>query len=148
MSVAMACDFRLCDETAKFSLPAVRHGLGYNVSGISRVVRLVGMTGAKEILLTGQPIKAQRAKEIGLVNELVKRPLRLEEEVWAFAEMLKKNAPLAVAAIKSTLGRLAEIDANEYVDCQQLLSACNASADYKEGLAAFREKRPPRFLGS
>lgn len=148
MSVAAVCDFRVCDETSSFALPAVRLGLGYDVAGIHRLLRLVGLPAAKEILLTGRPINANRAKEIGFVHSIVHEPGRLEAVVHEFLEALAANAPLALSAMKTTLHRLAETDVALFADCQALLSSCNRSADYREGVAAFREKRKPHFRGA
>ncbi len=146
LSVAGSCDFRICETTAVFALPAVRLGLGYDVAGIHRVLRLVGFAAAKEILLSGNTIDAARAKEVGLVHR-VSEPADLDATARAFAEGLARNAPLPIAAMKKTLDRLTEIDVASYDDCQKLLTACNDSADYQEGRDAFREKRQPRFRG-
>jgi len=147
LSLAGACDLRLCDRDASFALPAARLGLGYDLSGIERLVRLVGDAMAREILFTGSRLPAARAQTMGLVHDVCERA-ELAARVEALAGRIRANAPLTLRAFKACLGEIrrppGERDAAR---CEALIDACNASDDYLEGRRAFAERREPVFKG-
>ncbi|HJZ12753.1 MAG TPA: enoyl-CoA hydratase-related protein, partial [Acidobacteriota bacterium] len=145
--IAMACTLRLASENAKLGQPEVKLGLVAGFGGTQRLTRLVGLGRALEILLTGEPISAQRAYEIGLVNAVYPQAeLISQAENW-IRKMLS-NGPLAVkltleAAVHGSQMSLAEalnLEAN-------LFGLICTTEDMKEGTRAFVEKRPAQFQG-
>lgn len=147
LALAAACDLRLCDHEATFALPAARLGLGYDLRGIERLVKLVGASGAKEILYTARPVDAERALAMGLVHR-VAASAELADQVEELAERIRRNAPLSVRAMKCCVQELAKVESERDLErCRALVDRCNQSEDYREGRAAFVEKREPVFRG-
>ena len=147
LSLAAACDLRLCDQSATFGLPAARLGLGYDVCGVERLVRLLGPAFAKEILYTARRIDAERARAIGLVHH-VSATEELGDHVNELVERIRRNAPLTIRAMKCSVQELSKTEAQRDLGrCQALVDRCNESEDYREGRAAFAEKREPVFRG-
>lgn len=147
VAIAAACDMRLAAASAKFSIPAARLGIGYDIADIRRLVALVGVAQAKRMLFLAERLDAVRAREIGLV-EMVLPSDELEKETWATARLLGDNAPLTIRAAKMAI----DLVAGPYSDerCAEVVSAigdCLTSEDYAEGKRAFMERRDPRFLG-
>lgn len=143
--LAMSCDMILASAKAKFGQPEVGLGITPGFSGTQRLPRWVGMAKAKELILTGEHIKAEEAERIGLVNRVVE-PEALMDTALELAQKIAKNAPLAVkyanAAIK--LGAETDIDSGIAVE-NELFAMCFATEDQKEGMMAFLEKRPAVF---
>jgi enoyl-CoA hydratase len=104
--LAVACDLRLADEAARFGIPSARRGIILGVAELRGLRELVGLGAAKELLLTGRTLDASEALRIGLVNRVVPREA-LWETTLAVAEQIAGNVPLAVAATKELLGRIA-----------------------------------------
>ena len=147
LAVAMCADIRIATDDSRFGIPAAKLGLGYSHKSLRPLVDLVGPTYAKEILFTAKRFNASAAQRMGLVNQVVTR-----EEIDAFVEdyarMIAANAPLTVKACKTVVGELVkDPDDRDTALCERVVDACFASADYKEGRAAFMEKRAPRFAG-
>jgi enoyl-CoA hydratase len=147
MEIACACDLRIGAENARLGFPEV--GIGLTVtSGASHLLpRLVGLARAKELMLTGDPLSAEEAERIGLVNRVVPGA-ELPRAVNALAEKIKSRSPLAVAAQKHLIdvGTESELTTilRQEVDA---ISTAFASHDGQEGMTAFLEKRAPRFTG-
>ena len=145
--LAMACHIRIAAENAKFGQPEVKLGIGPGYGGTVRLPRLVGKGRALELLLTGAMIDAQEAWRIGLVNRVVPAD-RLVEESESLLATILDNGPLAVrlcieavdAGLELSLDDGLLLEANHF----GLLSA---TADMREGTAAFLEKRKARFEG-
>src|SRR5690606_628089 len=145
--LAMACHVRIASEAAKFGQPAVRLGRCPGYGGTQRLPRLVGRGRALQLLLTGEMIDAQEALRIGLVNAVVPG----DELLGAAEKMLRAmlaNAPLALAACIEAVD--VGLDAGQDVGLAHEAAHFGllaASADMKEGTAAFMEKRAPKFEG-
>jgi 2-(1,2-epoxy-1,2-dihydrophenyl)acetyl-CoA isomerase len=146
-SLAFACDLRIAAADARFVLAFGRIGLVPDSGATWFLPRLVGAARAAEIALVGDPIDADEALRIGLVNRVVPAD-SLVAEAQAMAERLAAGAPRANAMTKHALQRSWSIDLDDALDDEaRLQGEAGATADHAEGLAAFREKRPPRFTG-
>jgi 2-(1,2-epoxy-1,2-dihydrophenyl)acetyl-CoA isomerase len=147
-SLAFACDLRIAAEEARFVLAFGRIGLVPDSGATWFLPRLVGPAKATELALVGDPVDAAEALRLGLVSRVVPGD-RLMTEARALADRLADGAPLALALTKEALGRSATIGLDEALEGEaKLQGIAGASSDHAEGLAAFREKRSPRFTGS
>jgi enoyl-CoA hydratase len=141
LEVALACDFRIAADSARFALPEVKLGTVPGWGGTSRLPKLIGSGRAKQMIFSGEQISADVAERWGLVNEVVPAG-SLTDRVTALAQKIAANAPVAVQTAKQLIG------APSAAIHESLASAVNAFCDdAKEGLAAFREKRSPKFEG-
>ena len=148
VALALAADIRYCADDARFSVPPARLGLGYPAHSLEAVVRAVGLANAKELLFTGRILDGSEAERIGLVNRVVDGEAVLPEAV-EMARAMALSAPLAVRGSKRALARSLDSDLGGQLDFEaQQQSLCYETADLGEGLAAVREKRPPRFRGN
>ncbi len=147
LAVAMQADIRIATEGSTFGIPAARLGLAYGFDMVQTLVSLVGAANARRLLFTGERINATEALRIGLVNQMVAND-KLTETVDALTRTIADNAPLTIhaakLAVRQTLLSAAERDTAAIAAA---VAACYASADYKEGRAAFAEKRSPKFQG-
>jgi 2-(1,2-epoxy-1,2-dihydrophenyl)acetyl-CoA isomerase len=147
-SLAFACDLRIAAEGARFILAFGRLGLVPDSGASWFLPRLVGPAKASELALLGDTVDAVEALRLGLVSRVVPGD-QLMTEARAMADRLAEAAPLALALTKTALDRAMTIDLDEALEGEaKLQGIAGASADHAEGLAAFREKRPPRFTGS
>lgn len=144
MVIASACDIRICAEGSRFGVPAGKLGLGYELDNLARLQSIVGKGFAMEMLATARQFSAEEALQCGFVNRIL--PVAdLEISVRDMAAQIARNAPLSIAAAK--LASRAAADPALARQAQAAVDACFDSADYREGRAAFREKREPRFTG-
>jgi enoyl-CoA hydratase len=145
--ISLACDFRFASEKAVFGQPEILIGIIPGWGGTQRLPRLVGMGIAKEMILGGGQITAQRAYEIGLVNRVCP-PESLIEEARKFALKLAKLPPFALKMAKNAINYgydLSLDNANKMeIGC---ISECFSTQDQKEGMKAFLEKRKANFIG-
>lgn len=145
--LAMACHLRFASETAKFGQPEVKLGIGPGYGATVRLPRLIGRGRAIELLLTGAMIDAQEAWRLGLVNRVVPAD-RLLGETEAVLQTILAQGPHAVAAVLEAVDAGSEMDREEAL----LLEAnhfglLSSTADMREGMQAFLEKRPAKFEG-
>jgi enoyl-CoA hydratase len=144
MVIASACDFRICAEGSVFGVPAGKLGLGYELDNFKRLQALVGRGIAMEMLATARHFSDVEALRAGFVNRVV--PLStLEEEVRTSVAQIARNAPLSITAAKLASRTAFNPDLN--AEAQAAIDTAFDSNDYKEGRAAFREKRHPKFHG-
>lgn len=145
--LAMAADIRIASSKAKFGQPEVGLGITPGFSGTYRLAKLVGQGYAKEMIFTGKVIRADEALRIGLVNA-VYEPEELMDKAMELAEMIKKNAPLAIQYAKECINESYDLYADAAIELENKnFGRCFATEDQKEGMAAFLQKRPPYFQG-
>ena len=145
--LAMACDIRLAADNARFGQPEVTLGIVPGFAGTQRLPRLVGKGLAKELLFTGDIIDAREAYRIGLVNS-VTAPAELMNAARALAEKIMSRAAAAVMLCKTAVNKGLDMDLSSGVDYEaEVFGLCFATADQKEGMTAFVEKRKAHFTG-
>lgn len=139
--LSCACDIRYASENAKFGQPEVGLGITPGFGGTQRLARLVGLGMAKQLIYTAKNIKADEALRIGLVNAVY--PLaELMPAAEKLAETIAKNAPIAVRACKKAINDGMQVDIDRAVTIEEgLFGSCFETADQKEGMGAFLEKR-------
>jgi len=146
-SLAMACDIRIASEGASFALAFGRVGLVPDSGATWFLPRLVGATNAAEIALLGDPVSSADALRLGLVGRVVAADA-LATEARAMAERLAAGAPRALALTKRALDSAWDRDLDAALDYEaHLQDMAGRTHDHQEGMAAFLEKRPPRFSG-
>jgi len=144
---SLSADIRIASDDSQFGVPAARLGLGYAMSGVEALASVVGRAAAAEILFSARRLSADEAVRIGLINRSVPAE-RLEDEVHTLAEQIASNAPLTIAALKASLQELRRPPGErDTARVAALVEACFRSNDYREGQAAFVERRPPSFEG-
>ncbi|MBQ5992278.1 MAG: enoyl-CoA hydratase/isomerase family protein [Clostridia bacterium] len=139
--LAMACDIRLCADTAAFGQPETGLGITPGFGGTQRLARLVGPGMAKQLIYSARNIKADEALRIGLCNAVYPAE-ELMPAAEKLAETIAKNAPIAVRACKKAINEGLEMPMDEAVALEEkLFGSCFETADQKEGMQAFLEKR-------
>lgn len=147
MGIASCCDLRIASEDARFAVPAAKLGLGYGYPGVKRLMDIVGPSFTKEIFFTARLFDVMEAVEMGLVNRVIENG-ELEFYVKDYAATIAANAPLTVDSIKFIVGEACKDELKRDMKrCEDMVNACFKSEDYKEGRAAFMEKRKPVFKG-
>lgn len=145
--LACACDIRYASENAKFGQPEVGLGITPGFGGTQRLTRVVGRGHAKELIYTANIIDAQEALRIGLVNKVVPQA-ELMDAVMKVAKTITKKAPVAVQLAKAAINRGINCDVVTGISYEaEVFGLCFATADQKEGMKAFIEKRKPTFEG-
>jgi enoyl-CoA hydratase/carnithine racemase len=150
LELALACDLRIAADGIRLGMPPAKLGLVYSHTGLRRFIQAIGVPRTRELFLLGRNIDARTALGWALVNAVV-LPSDIEEEALGWSEELAANAPLSVRGNKRVIRELlrAGTDLDPDVERQliELRGACFASADLREGVRAFAEKRPARWRG-
>jgi enoyl-CoA hydratase/carnithine racemase len=145
--IAISCDLRIAGESAQLGIPAAKLGAAVNPGVTARLVSLVGPAVAKEILFGGQGMDAARALRVGLVNHVVP-DAELESFTLALVHQIGVNAPLTIRHAKQAVNWVAlEGHRRPPRTIQDHFVKGFSSRDFKEGLAAFLARRPPKFIG-
>ncbi len=148
VDLVTACDIRLCSADATFSVRETRIAMVADVGTLQRLPRIVGRGHAAELALTGRDIDAARAREIGLVNDVLPDRDALHAAVAALAAEIAANSPLAVQGTKHVLRACEDRSVDEGLDYVAVWNAAFlVSDDLTEAMTAFFEKRPPVFTG-
>lgn len=138
--LAVACDLRFADANARFGVTPGKLGIVYDAASTARLARLVGISTAKYLLFSAELMDSQQALRVGLVDDVF-LPAEAEERAYAFARTVASRSQLTVRAAKDLL-------ASETLDPERVRAweqASRTSSDVREGLAAFTERRAPRF---
>ena len=145
LELAMACDFRIAREGARLAMPAARLGVVYAPEGLRRFVAALGPARARRLFLTGRPVEADEALALGLVDEVVPAG-----ELWPAAlraaEEIGLAAPLAIEGTRAVVRAITD-GGDVAATAAEWRERAFASADHREALDAFRERRPPTFEG-
>jgi enoyl-CoA hydratase/carnithine racemase len=143
--LALACDFRFADGTARIGIPSARLSIVYGVKSVQRLLAIVGLANAKRMLYSAERYDAARALAMGLVDEVSDGA---HGAAMTFAGALAGNAPLSIAGAKFMLNGLSTgTGALDVAAAQRLIDEAADSEDFREGRQAFAEKRPPHFRG-
>jgi enoyl-CoA hydratase len=145
--LAASCDLRLCNDRARFAMPAAKLGLGVRYESIRRLMEVLPAAHAADIVFTGRQFDGVEAARLGFVNRSVADD-QLDTVVAEYLNWLSASAPLTVKAAKAAMRAWAGGEQGEAVArVRELTDACFASEDYREGRKAFTEKRKPNFKG-
>jgi len=147
LELAISCTLRIIAESAKMALPEVKLGIIPGTGGTQRLPRLIGKGRAAELLLTGRAVTAREALDIGLVNKIAPDD-KVVEAAEELARSIMANAPIAVEMAKDALEIGNDLPLEHAVQySQKNCVTCFSTADMKEGMAAFLEKRRAHFTG-
>jgi enoyl-CoA hydratase/carnithine racemase len=150
LELALSCDLRIAAEGIRLGMPPAKLGLVYSHTGVQKFIEVIGAARTRELFLIGRPVDAARAEAWGLVNEVVPAA-DLEARSLEVAEEVAANAPLALSGNKRVIRALtaahAVLDPATERELLELRRACFSSQDFREGVRAFAEKRPPRWEG-
>jgi enoyl-CoA hydratase len=147
LEIVLTCDLVVASETARFGLPEVRIGVVPTCAGLFRGPRALPLNVARELILTGRPIDAARGYQVGLVNTIAE-PGGALDAALALAQEICANSPVSVQACLAAINAVQSKDDQAGWDATEgATKTVAASADAREGVAAFLEKRPPRWTG-
>lgn len=147
LQLAVACDLRIAGEDAQFAALEMRWAIVPDLGGTERLPRLIGLGRAKELILTGRPVRAAEAERIGLVTRVVP-PRRLATEAAELAAGLAAGPTLAIGLAKQAMNEAFDRSTTEgMAAARRMQRQTFASADHAEARLAFAERRPPRFSG-
>ena len=145
LAIATACDFRIANPSARFGAPIAKTvGNCLSPTNIARLMAHVGIPTLKRMLLMAELINVDELLASGYVHT-VADSAELESIAKAMADKVINLAPLTIRSSKLTISRIHQ---NQLPDCDDLIKACYGSSDFKEGVQAFGEKRPPKWQGS
>ena len=147
--LVLSCDLAIGDHTSSFAITPANIGLAYNTAGLLRFMRRLPLNRVKELFFMGAPVTAAEAAQWGILNHLVKAS-ELESFTYELARRIATKAPLVLSVVKEQLRILADaspITSDVFERIEALRQVVYQSTDYLEGIRAFREKRPPVFVG-
>ena len=149
LELALSCDLRIADGEIRLGMPPAKLGLVYSHTGIRKFIDVIGAGRTRELFLVGRHIDAHTALSWGLINEVAEDGLA--EQALSLAREIAGNAPLAQRGNKRVIGAVlsgaAQLEPAIEDELIELRRACFASQDFREGVRAFAEKRPPRWQG-
>ena len=144
--IAACCDMRIGTKTTKFGFPIARTlGNCLSMSNISRLTALIGPARVKDLIFTARLVGAEEAASVGLLSEIVEDVAALQQRADELAALIAGNAPLTLNATKQALARLQRRLSRD--EGEDLILMCYMSRDFREGLDAFLNKRPPQWKG-
>ena len=148
LELALTCDIRLAARAARFAMPPAKLGLIYSHTGLQKFLDTCGPANTAELFHVGETVDAERARAMGLVNQVLD-PDELGERVVEMAARIAANAPLSLAGNKRIIRTLRSRPLPEAVEREliELRESCFGSEDFREGVRAFAEKRAPRWQG-
>lgn len=146
-AIALTCDIRFASPEARLGIPPARLGLAYTLEDMKQLVDVVGPSHAKSMMFTGRAVPSPEALAIGLVNAVY--PLdAIERETRDFAAQVARNSQFSVRVLKKIIGLIADGADAETEESWKLAMGAYEGEDYREGVAAFLGKRPPKFTFS
>jgi len=145
LTIALTCDLRLAADDARFGVPIIRLGNCLSMHNYARLVSLIGPARAKEMIYTARHVEAKEALSWGLINEVVPA-VSLAVRTQELAEAIAEAPPLTLRASKEAIRRVIDRLNPEHPG-HDLIALCYDSADFQEGVAAFLDKRTPRWTG-
>jgi enoyl-CoA hydratase/carnithine racemase len=149
LELALCADLRVCASGAKLGMPPAKLGLIYGHTGLRRFIDTIGMPHTRQLFLVGDTVSSERAERIGLVHEVVD-PKELEAESVELAAQIAANAPISMRGNKQAIDTLMAnpvLTSEQAQELIELRESCFASEDFREGIAAFGEKRKPVWKG-
>lgn len=150
LELALACDIRVAARGIKLGMPPAKLGLIYSHTGLRRFIETCGLAATAELFYVGRNVDADRGAQMGLVNRVVERE-ELESAGIELAAEIAANAPLSLSGNKRAIRTLREhgplLPEEVERELVELRASCFASEDFREGVRAFAEKRPPRWKG-
>ncbi|CAL9161661.1 unnamed protein product [Musa hybrid cultivar] len=148
LEMALSCDIRVCGEESAFSLPETGLAIIPGAGGTQRLPRIVGRSAAKELIFTGRRISGKEAVSMGLVNYCVPAGEAHHKALEIARDINQKKGPLAIRMAKQAINKGLEVDMPSALDAEEeCYEKLLDTQDRLEGLAAFAEKRKPRYLG-
>jgi enoyl-CoA hydratase len=145
--LALSCDIRIASSKARLGQPEIKLGIIPGGGGTQRLTRLIGEGKAMELILTGDMISAEEARQLGLVNHVF-APEELESKTMELANKIADMSPVALAMAKAAVKNAARLDLRAGLEAEvDLFALCFSSEDKEEGVRAFIEKRKPEFRG-
>ena len=148
LELAITADIRLAARGVKMGMPPAKLGLIYSHTGLAKFIDVCGPANTAELFFVGRTVEADRAREMGLVNEVVE-PDALDERVLDLAAEIASNAPISLAGNKRMIRELRALRLPDELERElvELRESCFRSEDFREGVRAFGEKRKPRWQG-